>query len=79
MGRAPIVFITPWFAGKQTLQAVPSVVRQLKVIACFLALTANHKRVGTVGERRGGKVSAQLREDHHVRDRLIRRVYCEVE
>jgi len=28
MGRAPIVFITPWFAGKQTLQAVPSVVRQ---------------------------------------------------
>jgi hypothetical protein len=37
---------------------------------------ANHKLVSAAGECRGGKVSAKLREDHHLCDRLVRRLYC---
>jgi hypothetical protein len=51
----------------------------LRAFICLLALTTNYKSVGAVGERRGGKIPAQLREDHHLCDRLIGRLYCKVE
>jgi hypothetical protein len=33
-----------------------------------LAFTANHKFIGAVDERCGGKVSVELRENHHLRN-----------
>jgi hypothetical protein len=42
---------------------------------CLCALPANHKLVDPLDERRGGKVSAELRENHHLCDSSIGRLY----
>jgi hypothetical protein len=65
--------------GSRSFIRNPSRRRAPRAFICLLALTTNDKLVSTVGERRGGKISAQLREDHHLCDRLIRRFYCQLE